>query len=101
MKEFDENKAVEFINSRLGDKRYPADEILNVIDMIWDYYESNGMLEIDDDEDDMADEDIEAQLIDYVKKMLTRDEEAMIDPVHVPAIVKAELDYEESLETDD
>ena len=45
--EFDENKAVEFINSRLEGKKYPADEILNVIDMMYDYYEQNGMLDPD------------------------------------------------------
>ena len=99
MAEFDETKAVEFINSHL-ERKYPADEILNVIDMIWDYYESNGMLEIDDD-DDEPEEDLEEQLVDYVKKMLQRDPEANVDLADVAAMVKAELDYEESLETDD
>lgn len=100
MKEYDENKAVEFINSRLNGKEYPADELLNVIDMIWDYYESNGMLEIDD-EDDEPDEDLAGQLVDYVKKMLQRDAEANVDAADVPAIVKAELDYEDSLNDED
>lgn len=99
MKDYDETGAVNFINSRLQNT-YPADELLNVIDMIWDYYESNGMLEIDDDDDD-TDEDIEEQLIDYVKKMLTRDPEANVNPDDVPDIIKAELDYEESLIDED
>lgn len=100
MKDYDEVEAISFINSRLGDKKYPADELLNVIDMIWDYYESNGMLEIDDD-DDEPEEDIEQLLVEYVNKMLSRDPEAHIDRAHVPDIVKAELDYEESLVADD
>lgn len=99
MKDFDETEAVKFINSRLS-RKYPADEILNVIDMIWDYYETNGMLEIDDD-DDMPEEDIETQLVDYVTKMLGRDPEANVNPADVPAIVSAELDYEEALEEED
>ena len=40
--EFDELKAVEFINTSLkqhGRSPYDEDEVLNVIDMIWDYYE--------------------------------------------------------------
>lgn len=100
MKEYDENKAVEFINSQLADKEYPADELLNIIDMIWDYYESNGMLEIDD-EDDTDDEDLDEQLIGYVQNMLRRDAEANVDPADVPVIVRAELEYESSLDTDD
>lgn len=100
MKEYDETKAVEFINSRLEGKEYPADELLNVIDMIWDYYESNGMLEIDYEDDD-SDDDIEEQLIEYVKKMLQRDAEANVDIADVPAIVAAELDYENSLDDED
>lgn len=93
--EFDESKAVDFINERLNGKKYPADELLNVIDMIWDYYESNGMLEIDAEDDD--EEDIEEQLVDYVKNQLARDKEANVDVADVPAIVRAELDYEDSL----
>lgn len=96
--EYDENDAVEFINSRLKNK-YPADEILNIIDMIWDYYESNGMLEIDDEEED-EEEDLEEQLVQYVRKMLSRDEEAQVNPDDVPTIVNAELLYEESLENE-
>lgn len=93
--EFDENKAVSFINSQLTDKKYPADELLNVIDMMYDYYEQNGMLDPDNDDDDNA--DIEKELVEYVVKMLRRDKLAQIDIADVPAIVKAELDYEDSL----
>ena len=93
--EFDENKAVDFINSRLGDKKYPADEILNVIDMMYDYYEQNGMLDPDNDDDDT--EDIEKELVEYVVKMLRRDKLAKIDIADAPVIVKAELDYEDQI----
>lgn len=99
MKDFDETQAVNFINSRLGNKKYPADEILNIIDMIWDFYESNGMLEIDDDNDE--DEDIEESLVEYVTKMINRDKDANVNVEDIPAIVAAELDYEESLYDED
>ena len=99
MKEYDENEAVDFINRRLEPKKYPADEILNVIDMIWDYYESNGMLEIDD-EDDEEEAELPQLLAEYVGNMLRRDELANVDPQDIPTIVNAELDYEKSLETD-
>ncbi len=99
MEEFDEIKAVKSINDALvaaGRKAYDDDEILNVIDMIWDYYEENGLLDIDDDIDD-EDEDIAADLCDYITRMLRKDKNASIAPEDVPAIVDAELAYEDSL----
>lgn len=47
---FDEDDAIAFIRTQVGEEissLYDDDEILNVIDIIWDFYESNGMLEID------------------------------------------------------
>lgn len=99
--EFDETKAVEFINARLlaeGRETYSEDELLNVIDMIWDFYEENGMLDIEADDDFGDDEDIEQDLIDYVKRMLRKDKDAGINLDDVPMIVNAEIDYEDSLD---
>lgn len=96
--EFDEIKAVEAINSSLlanGRTAYSEDEILNVIDMIWDYYEENGLLDIDDD----TDEEIEiSEIIDYVTRMIKKDKGANLDITDIPLIVNAEIDYENSLD---
>lgn len=97
---YDENEAVEFINNTLREKgiaTYDEDEILNVIDMIWDYYEENGLLEIDDDFEADEDEDISSELCDYIKRMLKKDKHAVIKADDVAAIVDAELEYEDSL----
>lgn len=99
--EYDENIAIKQIRKVLSDKSnaiYDDDEILNVIDMIWDFYDENGMLDIDleDGEDDS--EAIYSELCDYVVRMLKKDKEAKILPEDIPAIVKAEVDYELSLE---
>ena len=92
--EFDEEKAVEFINGYLKEKNgktYPDDEILNVIDMIWDYYEENGLLDPDiDDEEDSIPYD---EIVDYVTRMIKKDKGASIDTDDIPAIVAAELAY--------
>lgn len=97
--EFDETLAIKYINkvlSEQGRTTYPDDEILNVIDMIWDYYEENGML--DPDLDDEDDEDIEQDLNDYVCRMLAKDRASVINPDDVTAIVAAEIAYEDSLD---
>jgi hypothetical protein len=97
--EFDEQKAVEFINAKLianGRKPYDEDEVINVIDMIWDYYQENGLLEIESDPDDDP-EDIESELVDYVVRMLRKDKSALVVPEDVPLMVHAEIDYEDSL----
>ncbi len=97
--EYDETKAIEFINTQLskaGRNTYPEDEIINVIDMIWDYYEENGLLEIDDsDDDDFATEE---EICDYVKRMIKKDKAAQIKDEDIALIVKAEIDYESTLD---
>ena len=97
---FDEDKAIEFIRKAVGQKisdKYSDEELLFIIDIIWDYYENNGFLSLDMDEteEEILDSD---DLINYVKKEAANDEELMMDPADVGAIVKAELEYEESLE---
>ena len=97
---YDENKAVEQINDALREKgrnTYSEDEILNVIDMIWDYYEENGLLEIDDDFEADEDEDISSELCDYIARMLKKDRDAQIKSEDIPVIVEAELAYEDSV----
>ena len=93
--DFDESKAIKYIKSHFpeGAPDYDEDEILNVIDIIFDYYEDNGMLDIDfDDEEDETE-----GLIAHVAKMLSKDPYSTILPEHVSAIVTAEIEYENSL----
>lgn len=100
--EFEEKKAIEYINSVLvaeGRTSYPEDEILNVIDMIWDFYEENGLLDPDFDEDD-EDDDIESDLIAYVTRMLAKDRASLISPDDIRLIINAEIEYEDSLDED-
>ena len=97
--DLNEEKALELMRAAVPADRaalYTDDELLNVIDMIWDYYEENGMLEIDL-EDDVEDEDLQGDLVEYVRRMLRKDRAAKVLPEDVEALVKAELDYEESL----
>lgn len=98
--EFDENDAIAYIRTKLPKKtieQIDDDEILNVIDIIWDYYEDNGFLSMDLDEDGPDELDME-DLKKYVKKMIAKDRNSPLTFDDVDRIVDAEVDYEDSLE---
>lgn len=97
---YDEDKAIAYIRSTLSkevSEQYSDDEILYIIDVIWDYYEKNGFLTIDAAESDDDNLDVD-KMTAYVKKEIQKDGEILMDPADVEAIVKGELQYEESLE---
>lgn len=95
---FDEDKAIEFIRSVTGDMlaAYDDDQILNIIDIIFDWQEDNGFLDIDaDDADDEIDIDV---LTNHVAKLLHKDKGNLVADSHIRPIVEAELRYEETLD---
>ncbi|MDE5674552.1 MAG: hypothetical protein K2I16_11745 [Muribaculaceae bacterium] len=97
---FDEDNAVKFIRAELPQSvsdKYEDDDILCVVDIIWDYYEKKGFLSLNDMETEEEQLDVD-DLTKYVKKEIKNDKELIIDPKDVELLVKAELDYEESLE---
>jgi len=100
MSEFDENAAVCAIKTALGSdkaKKYSDDQILNVIDMIWDFYEENGLLDLEIDEE-IEENALFDDLIGYTTRMLKKDKQSGIDPVDIETIVRAEIEYENSLD---
>lgn len=97
---YDEDEAVKFIRKTLpADKQdqYTDDEILYVIDIMYDWYEKNGYLDLSDTLTDEEEADIE-KLTAYVKKEIKADGEIEMDPADIDLIVKGELEYEETLE---
>lgn len=95
--EFCEEKAIAYIKSKLPiGVKYDDDDILNVIDIIFDYYEENDLLDINCDIDDSDDKIID-ELIVHVSKLLKKDPYNKISQEHIDAIVKAELEYEQSI----
>lgn len=100
LKTFDEDEAITFIRKTLSEEtngRLSDDDILYVIDCIWDWYEKNGYLSINTDVTDEEAIKID-DLVNYVKKELRRADELPIIPEDVEPIVKAEIQYEESIE---
>lgn len=100
MKTFDEDECIKFIRASLSEKQnceITDDDILYVIDCIWDWYEKNGYLSLTSEVTDEEEMNIN-NLVAYVKKELRRAGESLMVPDDVEAIVKSELQYEESIE---
>lgn len=89
---FDENDAVRFIRAHAGEEiagKYSSNDLLLLLDTMFDYYDSH------DVNDDL---DTEIELVStWVTKELRKDKENKIEPQDVPAIVAAEIAYEETL----
>lgn len=104
MTQFDEDTAIDYMRKAFEAEtglqaEYDDDQLLNIIDMIWDYYEQNGLLDVDSEPDDDYDTDIVAELIDYVTRMLRKDKLAEVKPEHVKPLVLGELAYEDFLDS--
>lgn len=99
MKEFDEKEAIKTMRAVLSAENsalYDDDELLNVIDIIRDWYDDQGLLDIDAEADD---EDVNTDaLIKHVGKMLAKDSDSPVKREDVEPLVMAELRYEQSLD---
>ena len=98
-KTYDDDDAIAFIRKMLPADRqdcYAADEIVYIIDIMFDWDEKYG--------DSLSEAVTDAELkkiptvTDYVKRELKKDGEVEMDPDDIDLIVKAELEYEESIE---
>lgn len=90
MKEFDENEAIAVMSKALAPRKVNEDDVCEVLDLIFDFYEDNGALDInDEDEDPSVDE-----IAKYILKYIDRDLFSYRD---IQAMVRAEISYEESL----
>ena len=100
MNEFDENKAIAEMRKALSDEasaRISDDELLNIIDIIWDWYDDNGLFDIDAEaDDDVVNTDA---LCKHVAKMLAKDKMSPVLPTEVEPLVAAELAYEQSIDS--
>ena len=94
MKTYEENDAVKYILSNLPSdvaEKYSDDDILLVIDIIFEFYENKGYFDLNDiDESD--DEFDESELFEFVKKSLKKDKDKPIDLDDVENIVRLEFE---------
>lgn len=100
MQEYDDNKAVKLMCAALEPSRRNEDAVFEVLDLIFDYYEDNGYLDLDFDEDDDSDDatDLEG-MVAFISKTLAKNPAAVrFSDDEIAAMVKAETAYEESLQ---
>lgn len=97
--EFDEKQVIKEMRAAISEESsrlYDDDELLNVVDIIWDWYEDQGLLDIDSEADE-EDVNVDA-LIKHVQRMLSKDKASPVLQQDVEPLVMAELRYEQSLE---
>lgn len=90
---YDDEAAVRYIQSHLPQEAqgvFTDDDVLYITDVIFDYYESNGFM----DEDEEVEIDVE-DLTEYVIKNAKRDG-FKFDPEMLRWVIDCELDYEET-----
>ncbi len=92
MKMYDEKEAVVFIRSKVDCGQLNDDDLLDIIDAIFDFYDENGELDVDFDEDEDDEELNPDNIVSYISEEFPE-----MDKKTVSGIVKAELDYENSL----
>lgn len=91
--DYEEDAAVAYIRcglpSKMADK-FQEDDILEVIDLIFDYYEQNGMLELSDFDSEEDAGAIASYVADHMRGRGFSGEE-------LAEVVRLELEYEDSL----
>ena len=97
MKEFDENDAVKAMAAVLTPDRRDEDAVFEVLDLIFEFFEQNGLTDIDlsdDDDDEVSNDEIVAFVAHQLKK---RPASTDFTEEEIRALVDAETEYEETL----
>ncbi len=95
--EYDDQAAIVFIQKKLPKElNISDDDIQYVLDVIYDFYESKGLLDEDTDEEV---EIIEEELLHYILKAVRKDEIGVekLTEETIQLILDAEYEYSESL----
>lgn len=95
------SKAIAYIRSS-----YPKESlcdctnnvILCIIEHIWDWYETRGLLTVEVDDEEEDDFNIQ-EIVDYIVNLNVKRKEFDISRNTVELIVKGELEYEKSIDT--
>ena len=95
--EYDDDEAVKFVKNCLPvemKEKFSNDDISYIIDLIYEFYESKGFLEGDDDREIDINED---EMIAFVVKNALSDEVGKFESEEISRIVQGEMAYCESI----
>ena len=94
---YDDEESLKFIKNYLPQdmkEKFTSDDICYIVDLIYEYFETSGVFNADDDEEIEIDEN---KLVEYVVKNAKKDKVADFDPEEVIFVIRGELDYCESI----
>ena len=94
---YDDDEAVKFIFSSLPEhlqKKYTIDDVDYFLDILYEYYEKNGLLDEESEEEVELDED---EMLAYVCKCIKKDKECTLNPDDMPYFLDGEFKYCESI----
>lgn len=98
---YDEDDSVKFIQNYLPQElkgKFKDDDILYIVDLIYDFYESKGYFKEDSAVDQESEIDIdEDELIEYVVKNAQKEKVVKFEPEEITFIVQGELEYCDSI----
>lgn len=97
--EYDEDEAVKFIQNYLPQdlkNKFSNDEINYIIDIIYEFYEDKGLMNLDVQEDQVVEID-EEEMISFVLKNTRKDKINNFTAEEVTFIIQGELAYCDTL----
>ena len=92
---YDDDEAVKFIRNYLPQElkeKFSDDDIIYIIDLIYEYYESKGVFDSDDDDKELVEID-EDELIEFVMTNVVKDGVGKYNRDEITFIVQGELEY--------
>jgi hypothetical protein len=95
---YDDDEAVKFIRNYLPQElkeKFSDDDMMYIVDLVYEFYESKGFLSGADDTEVQIDED---ELIQYVVKNAARDDVGKFTPDEIVWVVQGELAYCDSID---
>lgn len=94
--EYDDSEAVVYIRKHISPElaqKLSNDDITYVVDVIWEYYDSRGFLDEEEDEVELSLEIDLDEVATYIQKAARKDGVATLTLDEVLQIVEAEMDY--------
>ena len=97
---YDDDEAIKFIQNYLPQElkeKFSDDDIIYIIDLIYEYYESKGVFDSDDDDKELVEID-EDELIEFVMTNVVKDGVGKYNRDEITFIVQGELEYCDSID---